>query len=493
MSEFSRRGFLKIASATAAASAVWDNIPAWAEGPHAGPVQVWSTFRDRRHEPADSLAWKPVVQVSPGAIVLSPSATRQQILGLGAALTDASCYLLSQIPADDRAALMHELFDPGEMALNVCRTCIGSSDYSRSVYSFDDSDQADPELKKFSIDHDKAYILPVLRDARKLNPELFLFSSPWSPPGWMKFNRSMLGGTIHKTALEPYSRYILKFLDAYKAEGVAIDAITIQNEVDTTVDGRYPACQWSQEDEILFVRKFLGPLMRSAGCSTKIWILDHNFNLWGRAIGELSNAAAYPFIDGIAWHGYAGEPSAMTEVHDAFPEKHAYFTEGGPLRDPDSADTSGSNPQARSARWAAWANSVFRNWARSLTVWNLALDENGTPYIGHPDPDDPPNGPASGIITVDSSTRKITRNARFWAMAHYSKHVRRGAMVFRTDGVADSVPDPAISHVGFRNPDGSMIVVLTNGGQERRVQLIVGSNALDVELPADSVLTLQWS
>ena len=501
MTASSRRGFLKMASATAAASTLVNRIPAWADtAPISGPVQVWSTFRDRRHTPGDSLAWKPVTQVAPDAIALDPTATRQEILGFGAALTDASCYLLSQLHDDDRAALMHEMFDPGEMALNVCRTCIGSSDYSRSVYSFDDSDDDDPELKKFSIDHDEAYILPILRDARKLNPDLFLFSSPWSPPGWMKFNRSMLGGTIRKTSLEPYSRYILKFLDAYKAEGVAIDAITMQNEVDTTVDGRYPACQWSQEDEILFVRKFLGPLMRSAGCTTKIWVLDHNFNLWGRAIGELSNAAAYQYIDGIAWHGYAGDPIGMSKVHDAFPEKSAYFTEGGPLRDPDSARAPGMNPQLGWAHWATWANSVFRNWARSLTVWNLALDENGTPYIGHPDPDDPPLGPSTGIITVESGTHKITRNARFWAIAHYSKHVRRGARVFRTDGVGDSAAQPSaggVSHVGFRNPDGSMVVVLTNSGEERQIQLVrgssVGSSALEVELPADSVLTLQWS
>jgi glucosylceramidase len=497
MAGSSRRGFLKAASATAVTAAVWNRIPAWADAkPAAGPVQVWSTFRDRRHAPADPLAWKPAVEVSPDAITLDPAATRQEILGFGAALTDASCYLLSQIPGDDRAALMHEIFSPGEMALNVCRTCIGSSDYSRSMYSFDDSDEDDPELKKFSIDHDKVYILPVLREARAINPDLFLFSSPWSPPGWMKFNRSMLGGTIRKSSLEPYSRYILKFLDAYKAEGVAIDAITMQNEVDTTVDGRYPACLWAQEDEILFVRKYLGPLMRNAGCTTKIWILDHNFNLWGRAIGELSNPAAYQFIDGVAWHGYAGEPSGMTKVHDAFPEKSMYFTEGGPLRDPDSAGLPGAHTTMGWTHWAEWANSVFRNWARSLTVWNLALDENGTPYIGHPDPDEPHYGPATGIITVDSATHKVTRNPRFWAIAHYSKHVRRGAMVFRTDGVADIGAHPGasgVSHAGFRNPDGSMVVVLTNSGEERQIQLVLGSSALEVELPADSVQTLQWS
>ncbi len=477
-------------------SAVLDRIPAWGDSAlPTGPVQVWSTFRNRRHTPADPLAWKPAVQVAGDAIVLDPGAARQEILGFGAALTDASCYLLSQLHDDERAALMQEIFDPGEMALNVCRTCIGSSDYSRSIYSFDDSDGDDPELKKFSIDHDKAYILPILRAARKLNPDLFLFSSPWSPPGWMKFNRSMLGGTIRKSALEPYSRYSLKFLEAYAAEGVAIDAITVQNEVDTTVDGRYPSCQWAQEDEILFVKKYLGPLLRGAGCATRIWILDHNFNLWGRAIGELSDPAAYQFIDGVAWHGYAGDVSGMTRVHDAFPQKNAYFTEGGPLRNPDSTGTPGPHPLAGWTHWAEWANSVFRNWARSLTVWNLALDENGTPYIGHRDPDEPYNGPATGVITIENATHNITRNPRYWAIAHYSKHVRRGARVIGTNGVADSAAQASantVSHAGFRNPDGSMVIVLTNSGEERQVQLLLGSSALDVELPADSVQTLQW-
>jgi len=493
MGTSSRRGFLKAASVTAAALAVSRRLPAWgAAAPESGTVKVWSTFRERRHEPAESLEWKPATNVASDAISLNPAATRQEMLGFGAALTDASCYVLSQIPESDRAALMHELFDPNEMAMNVCRSCIGSSDYSRSVYSYDDSDQDDLQLTKFSIDHDKAYILPIIRDARKLNPDMFLYSSPWSPPGWMKFNRSMLGGTIRKTNLEPYSRYILKFLDAYKAEGVTVNAITVQNEVDTTVDGRYPACLWAQEDEILFVRKYLGPLLKKENNSTKIWVLDHNFDLWGRAIGELSDPAAYEYIDGIAWHGYSGVPSGMSQVHEAFPQKSAYFTEGGPQRDAAFATPTGHNPLLGWARWSEWANSVVRNWSRSITMWNLALDENGTPYIGHREEGEANYGPSTGVITVENGTHKVTRNGRFWALAHYSKHVKRGAKVFETDSVAGASASP-VSHVGFRNPDGSFVVVLANRGPEKRVQLVLGSKTLDVELPADSVQTLQWS
>jgi glucosylceramidase len=496
MMQSSRRGFLKGASATAAVLAVANGLPTLAESAAAGPVQVWSTYGERRHVSGPALNWRPVSELAADAIVLNPGATRQEVLGFGAAFTDASCWMLSQLPDGQRAELMHELFAPDQMALNVCRTCTGSSDYSRSVYSFDESDEPDPDLKKFSIDHDKAYILPILKEARKLNPDLFLFSSPWSPPAWMKFNHSMLGGTIRKSTLEPYSRYIKMFLDAYKAEGVEMNAITIQNEVDTTVDGRYPACQWAQEDEILFVRRYLGPLLRKSGSSAKIWVLDHNFNLWGRAIGELSDPQLYEYADGVAWHGYAGDPTGMTQVHNAFPEKNAYFTEGGPLHEPGAPR---HDPMSNWAEWGQWANSVMRNWAKSITVWNLALDEKGTPYIGHYDPEDhierwPTVG--RGFITVWNDTHKVERSGRFWTFAHYTRHVRRGAKVFQTDGMGDSAAQTSesnVSHAGFRNPDGSFVVVLANTGQQTRTQLVVGANALDLELAADSLYTLQWS
>jgi glucosylceramidase len=294
MMESSRSGLLKGASVTAAALAVSKALPALARSATASrPVQVWRTCGDWRHAPGPALNWKPASELASDAVVLNPSATRQEVLGFGAAFTDASCWMLSQLPDGQRTELMHELFAPNQMALNVCRTCIGSSNYSRSVYSFDESDEPDPDLKRFSIDHDKAYILPILKEARKLNPELFLFSSPWSPPGWMKFNKSMLAGTIRKTTLEPYSRYFKMFLDAYQAEGVQINAVTVQNEVDTTVDGRYPACLWAQEDEILFVRRYRGPSAPQVGKLDQDLGPGSQLQPVGRAIGELSNPELY--------------------------------------------------------------------------------------------------------------------------------------------------------------------------------------------------------
>ena len=481
MAQSSRRKFLKAASATAAALAVSHRIPSWAAAGSGAPVRVWGTFRDRRYAQGEPLAWKPATPVAADAIALDPAATRQEILGFGAALTDAACYVLGQMPEAPRQEIMHELFSPGEMALNVCRTCIGASDYSRSLYSFDESTEPDPELKKFSIDHDKAYILPVLRHARKENPELFLFSSPWSPPGWMKANGSMLGGAMRKHSFEPYSRYFLKFLDGYKAEGVVIDAVTVQNETDAEQDGNMPACLWAQEHEIEFVGRYLGPALRKAGSPTKIWVLDHNYNLWGRAIGELSVPGAAEYIDGIAWHGYVGDPSAMTRVHDAFPQKNAYWTEGGP-------DITAPDYQTDFAKWAESYNGILNNWARSITAWNVALDEKGKPNIGP--------FPCGGVVTIDNATRKITRSGQYWAFAHYSRHVRRGAKVFETTRIGDIAAQGStspVTHSGFRNPDGSFVVVLANRGAQKRIQLLLGSQALEVDLPADSVHTLQWS
>jgi len=487
MAQNSRRGFLKTASATAAALAVSKTIPAWAgDSGASGPVRVWATFRDRRYEPVEPLAWKPVTSITADAIALDPAATKQEILGFGGAMTDSTCYVLSQMTESERKELMHDLFAPGEMALNVCRTSIGASDYSRTLYSYDESPEPDPEMKKFSIDHDKEYILPMLREARKANPEMFLFSSPWSPPGWMKPNGSMLGGGMRKLSFPSYARYFIKFLESYKSEGIPIDAVTVQNEVDAEQDGRMPACLWAQEEEMEFVKLHLGPALRQAGLPAKIWVLDHNYNLWGRAIGELSDPAVYDFVDGIAWHGYVGEPSAMTRVHNAFPSKHAYWTEGGPrISDPDY--------ETDYAKWADTFNGILRNWARCITSWNIVLDEKGKPNIGP--------FACGGVVTVENGTHKITRSGQYWAFAHYSKHVRRGAKVFATNGVGQGEaggPEEkgtaaGVSHTGFRNPDGSHVVVLANRGAQKQVQLVLGSSALDIDLPADSVHTLQWS
>jgi glucosylceramidase len=468
-----RRDFLQHIAGAAAVSALSHGPLLWSQTSEIlRPVRAWVTSGAQRFADFEAPRWQ---KAAPGVsldIRIDPASRRQAVLGFGAAFTDASCYLFSQLPAQGRRELIGEFFGPEGLRLSVARTCIGSSDYSRSVYSFDDSPDPDPELKHFSIEHDRACILPSLRAARELNPELFLFSSPWSPPGWMKAGGSMLGGSMRKPYFAAYAQYFVRFLEAYAAEGVKIDAVTVQNEPDTDQDGKMPACLWGQEYEIDFIQNFLGPALEHASLDTKIWLLDHNYNLWGRAMDELGEPGVNKYADGVAWHGYAGAVDAMSRVHEAFPDKSAYWTEGGPdFTRPDYATD-----------WSAWSQtftSVLRNWGRCLVGWNLALDEQGKPNVG----------PFScgGVVTIDSRTRQITRSGQYWAFAHYSKAIRRNARVLASHGQLAGV-----EHVVLENPDGSRVLILTNRGEARALNCGLDSSTLQVQMPADSVATLVW-
>src|SRR5580700_171431 len=257
MSSETRRRFLRSSAlglAGTAAVGTWPWLYTKVEAGQSSPaprggdeINTWVTSDKRRFAKQDSIRWRSLsTRPTQDTIVLNPDKKFQQILGFGAAFTDAACFMFNRLAAEKRAELFHELFHRSEMDLNVCRTCIGASDYSTKVYSFDEGDP-DPELKRFSIEHDREYILPMLREARTSNPDLFLFSSPWSPPGWMKSGGSMLGGAMRQRYLSAYAQYFVKFLEAYAADGVPVQAVTVQNEVDTDQDGRMPACSWPQE------------------------------------------------------------------------------------------------------------------------------------------------------------------------------------------------------------------------------------------------------
>jgi glucosylceramidase len=477
----SRRSFLELTALGLAAAVTPSDVAkaALAADPHdydgsnVNPeISIWETAGDERFAAAPKARWSSASQ-SPAAehIRLKPGTKFQQILGFGGAFTDAACYTFNQLTPEKRESLFHELFHPSQMGLSVGRICVGSSDYSTKLYSYDDG-EADPELKRFSIEHDREYILPMLRQARQANPDLFLFSTPWSPPGWMKFNNSMLGGSMRNHYFPVYAQYYLKFLQAYTAEGVPVQALTTQNELDTDQDGRMPACIWPQEYEIQFVRDHLGPLLEKAGVKTKIWILDHNYNLWGRAICTLEDEKLRQYSNTVAFHGYYGTPDMMSKVQDAFPEVEMHWTEGGP----DYTDPGYLNDWCK---WGGTFSDVLRNWCRSITAWNLALDEKGRPNIGP--------FPCGGVVTIHSQSKEITRSGQYWAFAQYARVIRRGARRFESRSQIAN-----LYHVAVENPDGQQVLVLTNPGAARTIELRMANMAASISLKADSVTTLAW-
>ena len=472
--EQSRRDFLKLSACgvvTVAATELSTALTAAEPAPGLSEITVHVTGGKLRYHAEPSIAWKAGGKSGEDVIELNGGKKYQQMLGFGAAFTDAACYTFNRLDLSAREALFHELFHPSAMGLNVCRTCIGASDYSTEVFSYDEG-EPDPEMKRFSIAHDQGYVLPMMREARKQNPDLFLFSSPWSPPGWMKAGGSMLGGSMRQKYFAPYAQYFVRFLKAYEAEGVPVQAVTVQNEVDTDQDGRMPACSWPQEYEMGFVKNHLGPAFQKNGLSTKIWILDHNYNLWGRAVAELDDPEVHKYCNGVAFHGYVGTPDQMSKFHEAYPDAQIYWTEGGPdYTAPDYATDWGN--------WGQTFIQVTRNWAQSITGWNLALDEKGRPNIGP--------FPCGGMVTIHSESKEITYSGQYWAFAHFSRSIRRGAKRFESAGKMQGV-----DQVAFENPDGQKVLVITNAGAQKTVHLRFAGLTAEVALAADSISTLSW-
>ncbi|HTW81774.1 MAG TPA: glycoside hydrolase family 30 protein [Terracidiphilus sp.] len=441
--------------------------------PSASAPRAWITSSDRKYSRFSVPAWQESSPSAGASIEIDPTRQFQSVLGFGGAFTDSSCYLLGRMEPSARRHVLEELYGDNGLRLSLGRTCIGSSDYSLTTYTFDDTAAPDPELKHFGIGHDRSYILPVLREALELRPDLFLFATPWSPPAWMKAGDSLRGGNMRKEYFRPYAEYFVKFLQAYQAAGVTVSAVTVQNEVDTDQDGKMPAALWGQEYEAGFIKGFLGPALRNASFDTRIWLLDHNFDLWGRVLDMLSDPEVYKYVDGVAWHGYAGRPDAMTKVHNAFPEKSAYWTEGGSfVTDPDF--------ETNWAKWSATYAQLFKNWSRSAVAWNLVLNEKGGPNLGP--------FTCGGVVTVNSKTQELTRSGLYWALAHYAKNVRRGARV-----IATTAPPDSVEHVAFENPDGGFAAVFANQGAERDVICSFEAKSTTFTMPQNSVVTLEWS
>jgi len=502
-----RREVLKYAGlgmGAAAASMLGVTVNANAEANEAqAPAKLAQTEvtdkSGKRLATGPEIAWTKVAKKAAAAdVTVDPTKPAQTILGFGAAFTDAACYTFSRLSDNDRANLLHNMFGQDQHALSVGRIPIAASDYSTAAYSYDDG-PADPEMRRFSIDHDRDYILPTLRAALRANPDLFLFGSAWSPPGWMKYSNSMLGGNIRPENIPAYARYLQKFVAAYAAEGVNVRALTTQNEVDADQGGRMPACPWPEEDEERLVAE-LGPLLEASG--TKIWTLDHNYNLFGRALDQLSRPRLKKYVNTVAWHGYVGTPEMMGNVKQRFPDVEMHWTEGGDdYKFPDYL--------TNWSKWGATFSGILANGPQSITMWNLALDERGRPNIGPFD--------CGGLVQIHSVTKEITLTGLYWALVQHARAFRRGAVIVASHDANGDAPaangaligQPASSstvtatpnsaatsrvyHTAAKNSDGSMVLVLTNPGDAREVTVACGGQTTKVALTADSLTTLRWS
>lgn len=378
----------------------------------------------------------------------------QNILGFGASFTDSSAYLINEVlNKNDRDELMKALFDKKSgIGLNILRNPMGSSDYSRTIYSYDDQEEGeeDIELLNFSIQHDLKSIIPLTKMAQKINKELVVFASPWSAPGWMKTSGKMVTGKLRDEFYKVYAEYFVMFINAYHQKGIEIYAITPQNEP-LFEPRNYPGMKMLATEQIRFVSHYLKPLFISNNIKTKIFGYDHN---WDRVDYpfELLDKASNDF-DGIAWHWYGGKPISQARINKYYPEKEVHFTEGSGGSWIPEFDSAFSNLMRMGIE-------IFRSYSQSLVLWNIALDENNGPTV-------PGFGESTcrGLVKVDTTSKTYERTIDFYGLAHFSKFIQKGAT-----RIWSSDTTKGISNVMFLNPNGDLVVVLYN---DRPIDVLV--------------------
>lgn len=406
-------------------------------------------------------------------ITLDTTETFQEIDGFGYTLTGGSALHISQMSDSARSALLQELFGTGEDELGVSylRLSIGASDLDEAPFSYNDlpEGETDVELKNFSLANDTIHLIPVLKEILAIVPNIKILGSPWSPPAWMKDNNDTRGGSLKEEYYPVYAQYFVEYIEAMQEEGITIDAITIQNE--PLHPGNNPSLLMLAEDQAEFIKNHLGPAFKENNITTKIILYDHNADRPDYPISILNDPEAAQYVDGSAFHLYGGEIGALSEVHDAHPDKHIYFTEqwvGAP----------GNFSQEMSWHTENLIIGATRNWSRNVLEWNLAADENQEPHTDRGGCDR-----CLGAITITGD--EITREPAYYIIGQASKFVRPGSV-----RVASNVPEN-LPNVAFKTPDGKTAVIIQNKAEEKRsIGVEIGEQRVSVELPAGAVGTL---
>lgn len=402
----------------------------------------------------------------------------QEMEGFGAALTGSSAYLMNQkLNASQRAALVKDLFDATVgIGMSYIRVTMGASDFSLEDFTYNDlsAGQTDPELKKFSIAKDQDDLIPVLKSVVAAQPNIRIMATPWSAPAWMKDSGKLGGGSLKPEWYGAYANYFVKYLAAYKTEGITIDAISPQNE--PLHEAAYPSMGMDAAAQNVFIKNHLGPVFQSNAIKTKILVYDHNWDRPDYPLTILSDPQTNPFVTGSAFHAYGGNVSAMSEVHAKFSEKGLYFTEisGG--------------------RWATnfsdnlkWnMSNIFigtaNNWSKNALLWNIALDQNDGPKNKGCDN-------CRGVVTINSDG-SITKNVEYYTIAHMSKFIRPGAFRVKSDPFNST---SKLESSAFINTDGSkVLVVLNQSADNQKFTVADGSKQFNYNIEPNSVVTLVW-
>jgi glucosylceramidase len=431
-----------------------------------------------------------VTSTGANKLIVDDTQTYQSIEGFGAAFTDSAADLLENVvPAANLPTTLNDLFtrNGNGIGLSFMRNPMGASDIALSVYSFDDQSvgTTDLPLSSFSIAHDQSYILPLVKAAKALNPQMKLMANPWSPPGWMKDPTSMspvsmLGGNLLMTSANEtaFANYFVDYLKAYQAAGVSVDYISLQNEP-LYVTTSYPSMGMSATNQLSLLSGYVLPALTSANLTTKVLVYDHNWDSasYPETVFAGLSAQQLTQVAGAAWHGYGGSAGAQQSVHDLYPSMGQYMTE-------HSGGTWVANQFTSDF---IEITQVLRNEGKAYVKWSLALNEK----LG---PDLTQNAGFGGcntctpIVTVNSTTGAVTKDIEYYTLGHYSKYVLPGAVRVYSSNT------PTMASVAFLNPDNSKVLVAyNNSSSSQAFQAQWGIYSLSYTLPAWGAATFTWS
>jgi glucosylceramidase len=450
--------------------------PAYAQKDKA--VTYWLTDPSHsilfQEQPEQSFARENAFPQDP-VISINEKKSYQRIDGFGWCLTGGSAQALMKMSPGARTALLQQLFtsDGDHLGGSYLRVSIGASDLSDHVFSYDDlpAGQTDTAQDHFDLGPDKKDVIPVLQEIVRLNPTIKILGSPWSAPVWMKDNHDTRGGSLLPQYYAAYAHYLVKYILAMQQEGIRIDALTVQNE--PLHPGNNPSMYMPAAAEAEFVKHHLGPAIQRELLDTRIIVYDHNCDRPDYPLSILKDPEAYPYVDGSAFHLYAGRIDTLTSVHDAFPDKNLYFTEqwvgapGNMLRDVDE--------HVRKLIIGA-----TRNWCKNVIEWNLASDPHWEPHTDRGGCDR-----CLGALTIDGDS--VQRNPAYYIIAHAAKYV------IPESSRIESNSDDQLPNVAFQTPRGrGVLIVLNNTDATKSFTIDYKGRRLHETLNAGAVATFDF-
>lgn len=441
-------------------------------------VTLWLTTADRSAlfapQPIQLHFQKPSGDLP--VIAVDDARRYQSMDGFGFALTGGSAQLIMRMDAAHRHALLEQLVGtgPGAIGVSYLRISIGSSDMNDHAFTYDDlpAGATDTGLKQFSLGPDATTVVPVLKEILAINPAIKILGSPWSAPAWMKTNDALKGGSLRPEYYQVYAHYFVRYLKTMQAAGIRLDAITVQNE--PLNPNNTPSMVMQAAEQAAFIQQALGPAFRKAGIQTKIILYDHNCDRPDYPLTILNDPEARQYVAGSGFHLYAGQMTALTQVHDAYPDKNLYFTEQM------VTDNGPDAPLPVAEAVARLIVAAPRNWSRNVLLWNLAADPQFGPHTN--------NGGCpvcEGAITLDGN--QVTRNVAWYVVAHAARFVRPGSVRIGSDAPA------SLPNVAFVTPQGRHVLIVANpGATPQTFQIRDHGKSVTSTLSGGAVGTYLW-